>query len=75
MDCLTDLDGKLIVTSPRERIKTKAGICTISKTVKNLTLEDIALKITKEIHITGPFFFQAKEDINGLPPFILMKGK
>ena len=67
VDCLTDLDGKLIVVSPRERIKTKAGICTISKTVKNPALEDISMKITEKVYITGPFFFQAKEDKNGTP--------
>jgi len=67
VDCLADLEGNLTVSSPRERIKTKAGICTISRTVRNSILEEIALKITEEVRITGPFFFQAKEDINGTP--------
>jgi len=67
VDCITDLDGNLIASSPRERIKTKAGICTISRTVDYPELDEIAEMIAKEIDMSGPFFFQVKEDKEGKP--------
>jgi len=67
VDCLTDENGKLLISSPRERIKTKAGICTISRTVEYPELDEIASRIVDEVAITGPFFFQAKEDREGNP--------
>ncbi|OQX84413.1 MAG: hypothetical protein B6D63_04715 [Candidatus Latescibacteria bacterium 4484_7] len=67
VDCIADMNGRLLSASPRLRIRTKSGICTISKTVSNALLEEAAGKITEEIPVNGPFFFQAKEDESGLP--------
>lgn len=37
------------------------------KIIKNEELEKMAEKITPELKFCGPFFFQAKEDRNGIP--------
>jgi len=67
IDCLADEKGNLLVSIPRERIGTKAGISTKGKIVKNKELENMAIKISKKIKFAGPFFFQAKEDEYGIP--------
>ena len=70
VDCLSDMNGKLRLCIPRERIETKAGISVKGKIVRNKSLEDMAEKITSKLKLSGPFFFQAKEDGNGVPKVI-----
>jgi len=67
VDCLADMNGKLILCIPRERIETKAGISVKGKITKDKRLEDMAKKIPSKLQFSGPFFFQAKEDKNGVP--------
>ena len=67
VDCLADKNGKLLVNIPRERIEVKAGITVKGRIVENDDLRDMAHKITKKLKFCGPFFFQAKEDSNGVP--------
>jgi carbamoyl-phosphate synthase large subunit len=66
-DCLADSSNKLILTICRERIETKAGISSKGQIVKNKEIEDIAVKISENLKFYGPFFFQIKEDENGVP--------
>lgn len=61
VDCLSDLDGKLLACVPRIRIETKAGVSIKGKVVKDDRIEKIAKKITEKIKFQGPFFFQLKE--------------
>jgi carbamoyl-phosphate synthase large subunit len=67
IDCLADKAGKLLCCIPRERIATKAGISVKGKVVKNEKLERMAEKISNSLNFFGPFFFQAKEDEQGIP--------
>lgn len=67
IDCLADMNGKLVLWISRERIETKAGISVKGKIVKDDRLEDMAKKITSKLQFVGPFFFQTKEDDNGIP--------
>lgn len=62
VDCLTDLEGKLLFCIPRERLETKAGVSIKGKIVKNKKIEKIALKISEKLKFRGPFFFQLKEN-------------
>ena len=70
VDCLADISGNLILAIPRERIETKSGISVKGKVIRNEELEKIAKKITKKLKFCGPFFFQAKENRNGVPKLI-----
>lgn len=70
VDCLSDMNGNLLLCIPRERIETKAGISVKGRIVKDERLEDMAAKIASKLLLSGPFFFQAKEDGNGMPKII-----
>ena len=65
VDCLTDLEGNLVICVPRKRIEIKSGISTKSLTVKDEHLEKIAKSLVKQLAFKGPFFFQAKRDSFG----------
>lgn len=67
IDCLTDINGKLLFNIQRERLETKAGISVKGKVILNDSLEKMARTISEKICFNGPFFFQAKEDENGTP--------
>lgn len=67
VDCVADEDGNLVISIPRERIETKAGISTKGKVIKCDTLHEMAAKISEKLKFYGPFFFQAKEDKEGVP--------
>ena len=67
VDCLADEDGRLLVSIPRKRIETKAGVCTKSQTVAHDGLNNMATIISSVVRFSGPFFFQAKEDVRGVP--------
>jgi len=70
VDCLSDAEGNLLLCVPRERIETKAGISVKGKVVKNEFLQELAKKISNHLTFCGPFFFQAKEDVDGVPKII-----
>lgn len=61
VDCLADMDGRLILCIPRIRLDTKAGVSIKGKVVKSKEIVAMAEKITKKIKFRGPFFFQVKE--------------
>lgn len=67
VDCLADFDGKLMVAVPRERLETKAGITVKGMVIKDERLMSMAKKISTKLRFFGPFFFQAKEDMKGIP--------
>lgn len=60
VDCLADMEGKLLCCIPRIRLETKAGVSIKGKAVENKKIKEIAKKISQKIKFTGPFFFQLK---------------
>lgn len=66
VDCLTDVDGNLVVVSPRERVRIWAGISAEARIVP-LTEEvrRIAETINEKVKFQGLWFFQVKEDSAG----------
>ena len=66
VDCLADMNSKLILSVPRKRIETKAGISVKGKITKDKRLENMAKKIASKMEFSGPFFFQVKEDEKGI---------
>ncbi len=66
-DCLADKNNKLLFIICRERIETKAGISSKGRIVRNKKIEDMAAKISENMKFYGPFFFQVKEDKDGVP--------
>ena len=75
IDCITDNDGNLKICIPRERLEVKAEISVKGKIIGNEYLHEMAEKITNEITFRGPFFFQAKEDNNGIPKLTEINGR
>ena len=67
VDCLADMNGKIIISIKRERLETKAGISVKGKIIQNQKLDEMVKKISKIITFQGPFFIQAKEDSQGEP--------
>ncbi|MFB0566154.1 MAG: ATP-grasp domain-containing protein [Candidatus Aminicenantaceae bacterium] len=67
VDCLADMNGKLIISIPRERIETRGGISVKGKIVENKKLNEMAERISGKLSFRGPFFFQAREDVNRIP--------
>lgn len=67
IDCLADLDGRLLLSIPRLRLETAAGVSIKGKTVMNKKLREMAEKIANILKFRGIFFFQAKEDASGTP--------
>lgn len=67
VDCLCDLEGNLLFNVVRQRLETKAGICTKGVVVEEPRLDRIAETIAENIRFVGPFFFQARGDGAGSP--------
>ena len=67
IDCLADESGTLLVSIPRRRLEVKAGVCIKSQIIASDELNDMAAKISSLVRFSGPFFFQAKEDDEGVP--------
>jgi predicted ATP-grasp superfamily ATP-dependent carboligase len=69
IDCFSDLKRGLLFCGGRERIRTRAGISMHSKPVDavlNQTFREYATIISKCIDLRGAWFFQVKEDKNGV---------
>lgn len=66
VDCFTDKNGELLLTSPRSRDRVMAGV-SVSGRNRELTkeIETIASTINNKLKFTGLWFFQIKSDING----------
>jgi len=67
IDCLADMDGNLLLSIPRERIETKSGISIKGQIIRNEELEKMAKKVAQKLKFCGLFFFQTKEDKEGVP--------
>lgn len=70
VDCICNLEGKLLVASIRERIKIIRGISAIAKIVENESIQKMAQKITENLKIKGSWFFQVRENKEGLPTLL-----
>jgi HAD superfamily phosphatase (TIGR01681 family) len=66
IDCICDLNGRLLAISIRERIKIKGGISMISKIVENDKISQLAETIANRLKFKGGWFFQVKEAENGV---------
>ena len=66
VDCFSSLSGKLLYSSPRARISVKSGKAVETKVIENKILCKWAQLLSQEIKIVGPWFFQAKEDCDGV---------
>lgn len=66
VDCLTDVDGKLLCAYPRTRERLMSGIA-VSSSAAECTDEIIyiAEQINKKLNFLGLWYFQIKKDING----------
>ena len=67
VDCFSNLSGNLLYSSPRVRTLVKSGKAIETKIIENKAILEWAQVITQKIKITGPWFFQAKEDRDGTP--------
>lgn len=67
VDCLCDLNGRLLSATPRLRHKIKDGMTTTGYTVANKALQKMAKAISKRLHLPGLWFFQAKENVFAQP--------
>lgn len=70
VDCLCDLDGQLLVAVVRERIKIIRGISAIARVVENPEVQEMAAKIAQNLKLPGSWFFQAREDREGIPTLL-----
>jgi len=69
VDCLTDQDGKLLFSGARERSRIRMATSMHAECVDEATetlLRDTAEKILSRIPIKGAWFFQVKEDAEGV---------
>lgn len=68
VDCFSDQNCNLLFASPRQRIRIRMGTSMAAKRLgdqKAATLKGYANLIQDRIPITGAWFFQMKEDVNG----------
>lgn len=67
IDCFTNKAGELLFSEARERSRTSNGISMRSETVVNQQpFADIAKSINETLPFRGAWFFQVKEDKNGI---------
>ncbi|MBI2547506.1 MAG: ATP-grasp domain-containing protein [Candidatus Aenigmarchaeota archaeon] len=67
IDTLSNLDGKSLVTVPRIRLETKAGISTKGRIVLDKNIQKLSEDLLNHLGIIGPACIQMKEDGNGVP--------
>lgn len=72
IDCFTGFNRELLFVGSRERSRTMNGISVNTKTDKELTNKfiEIAKLINENVNFTGAWFFQMKNDINGVPKLL-----
>lgn len=61
IDVLSDMNKKPIISVPRIRLQTKAGISTKGRIIRDADLETTCMNIAREIGIRGPSCIQMKE--------------
>lgn len=62
VDCMTDKNGNLIFTIPREDIEQKSGTYVKTKVIYDRDIIDIARRLTQELKFYGLFNFSLKRD-------------
>lgn len=65
VDCLSDLNGKVIAAVPRERLEVRAGEVIKSKTVLDMEMIKEAIAICEHLQLVGPSTLQCIKDQNG----------
>ncbi len=66
IDCFSDRGTGLLFCEGRERIRIRNGITVNSKIVTDYKFKEYALKISEKLDLYGAWFFQLKEDQNGV---------
>lgn len=69
VDCFSNMDGKLLFSGARERSRIRMGTSMHAEVVPpdiEKNLRNYAEKILEKIKITGAWFFQVKEDDDGI---------
>ena len=61
IDVLSDMNKKPIISVPRIRLETKAGISTKGRIIRDADLETTCMNMAREIGIRGPSCIQMKE--------------
>lgn len=67
VDCFTDREGRLIYCGGRTRERTMDGIAVRSSTVEREEFRKIAETVNATLQFRGTWFFQLKEDTQGVP--------
>lgn len=67
VDCVSDLDGQLMVCNVRVRGHVGRGIALGTEAVTHPEIVGYVRRIASRLKIRGPWFVQFKEDIQGLP--------
>ncbi len=67
VDCISDLEGKLLFANPRLRAKIGRGIALGTSGVNDARLLTYVERIAEAIKIEGPWFAQFREDAKGEP--------
>ena len=67
VDCFSDFQGKLIFSSPRVRTTISKGLAIGTKTFLDSALTQMGESISKELALSGAWFFQVKLDSSGIP--------
>lgn len=70
VDCFTDRHGELRFSEGRERARTHGGISVHTRPVKNTRFQDLAAIINARIPMRGVWFFQLREDSDGVPTLL-----
>jgi carbamoyl-phosphate synthase large subunit len=65
VDCFSSLDSELMYAAARERITTHQGVSTETKIVHLPFASDFATIISRDLGLSGAWFFQLKEDSKG----------
>lgn len=67
VDCISSCTGELLHIAPRERLRVKAGISVRTRPVQtNKGFHRIAVDIASKMRLKGAWFFQVKEDRQGV---------
>lgn len=67
VDCLSDMDGRLMVSNVRVRGHIGRGISLGTAAVDRPEINDYVAAIAADLRVRGPWFAQFKEDVNGHP--------
>ncbi|MDR3210418.1 MAG: ATP-grasp domain-containing protein, partial [Planctomycetota bacterium] len=70
VDCFSDHNGRLLFARARERLRISSGISVRTRLLPAGTFQAMAEAINRELTLTGAWFFQVKEDREGLPTLL-----